>query len=313
MTSALPSQPLNVPGHRGATALRQLLRDESFVVAPGVHDLYSLRAIEQAGFRSAAISGAVLSHALLGMPDVGLVTLTESIEHCRRITRHARIPVTADADAGFGNALGVFETVRLFEEAGAAGVNIEDQIVPRRWGSRSAKEVVTTAEMVSKIAAACAARRSGDFAIIVRTDALDCEPPDAVIARAKAYEAAGADLLLPIAPKGADDVARLVNALRIPVTINVGTGLIPAPSSGNLTIRKLRELGVRRVSLPQLLPAAANHAMAAALSCLRDGEGEGLPEAGLMPPHEIRAMMNDAQWLEFEEQLMTRGSAPPPF
>jgi 2-methylisocitrate lyase-like PEP mutase family enzyme len=302
----LPTAPLQSPGHQGAIALRKLLRDDSFIIAPGVHDLYSLRAIEQAGFHSAAISGAVLSHSLLGMPDIGLVTLTDSIEHCRRITRYARIPVTADADAGFGNALGVFETVRLFEEAGAAGINIEDQVVPRRWGSARAKEVVSIAEMVSKIASACAARRSADFVIIVRTDAFDCEPSEQVIARARAYEAAGADLLLPIAPRGKTDVARLVSALRIPITVNVATGLAPSPSSGNLSIKQLREVGVRRVSLPQLLPAAATHAMTQALRSLMDNSGE-FPRQdaiSLMQTSDLKAMMGDVQWIELEERLI---------
>ncbi len=132
MNALSTNMPQRLALGQGPAALRTLLREQPFVIAPGVHDLYSLRVVEEGGFDSAAISGAVLSHVLLGMPDVGLVTLTEAVEHCRRIVRAASIPVTADADAGYGNALGVYHTVQLFEEAGAAGINLEELVEKNR-------------------------------------------------------------------------------------------------------------------------------------------------------------------------------------
>lgn len=293
------------PPRPAKKTLRQLLAQDPFVIAPGVYDLFGLRAIEQAGYASAAISGAVLSHLLLGLPDVGVLGLAESVEHCRRLTRRAAIPISADADAGYGNALGVFHTVELFEEAGAAGVNIEDQVVPRRFGSGSGKEVVSTEEMVGKIEAACLARRSDDFAIIVRTDAFACEPTDAVLRRARAYEAAGADLLMPVAPKDADDVARIVEALRVPVSINMATGLAPSPSSAGLTMAQLRALGVRRVSLPNLLPALSAGAMEAGLRQLR-GQAEGQAQAEPPAPSlaRLKALMQDQDWIALENRLL---------
>ncbi|MGT2489453.1 isocitrate lyase/PEP mutase family protein [Cupriavidus basilensis] len=128
-------------------------------MAPAVHDIFSLRLVEQAGYQSACISGAMLSCSLLGVPDIGLLTLTECVEHCRRLTRVSSIPITADADAGYGNPRGVHYAVELFEEAGAAGLNIEDQVVPRRWASPGGKEVVPVGEMIAKIDAAQRARR----------------------------------------------------------------------------------------------------------------------------------------------------------
>jgi len=250
-------------------ALRRQLQEESFIIAPAVHDVFSLRLVERAGYRSTCISGAMLAMALLGQPDIGLLGLAESVEHCRRLVRVAGIPITADADAGYGNARGVFHTVEMFEEAGAAGVNLEDQIVPRRHGAGAGKEVVSVAEMCGKIRAACRARRDGNFLVIVRTDACAVEPMGDVAARVLAYEEAGADLILPMAPRGEGEIDGLVRALRIPVTISAGTGLAPAASAGRVPLARLRELGVRRVSLTILLPGAATAGMDEALQALR--------------------------------------------
>ncbi|MBF5007101.1 isocitrate lyase/PEP mutase family protein [Diaphorobacter caeni] len=289
----------------GPAALRQVWREHPFVIAPGVHDLFSLRIVESAGFSSAAISGAVLSQALLGMPDVGLLTLTEAVEHCRRLTRMASIPVTADADAGYGNPLGVYHTVQMFEEAGAAGINLEDQVVPRRFGAGSGKEVVPEVEMVAKIRAACTARRSSDFALIVRTDAFACEDQGSVVRRCRAYQDAGADVVMPIAPKSEADIEELVRVLDVPVSLNVGTGLAPARSAGMVPVPRLRELGVRRVSLPSILPVAAAAAMANALGRLQVSL-DGKPVATEPEPLELAQIMGDAEWLALESQLLNK-------
>ena len=299
-------------GHAPA-ALRKLLRERPFVIAPGVHDLYSLRVVEQAGFGSAAISGAVLSHVLLGMPDVGLVTLTEAVEHCRRIVRAASIPVTADADAGYGNAFGVYHTVQLFEEAGAAGINLEDQLVPRRWGAEPGKEVVCEHEMVAKIAAACRARRNPDFTLIVRTDAFACESTESVVRRCRAYQDAGADMIMPIGPRGEADVEAVVQALDVPVSLNAGTGLTTAASAGHVSVQRLQALGVRRVSLPGLLPASAASAMADALRQFQDRlAGQQPTDAVPEQASALPALMGDAMWLKLESRLLQlTGSGPP--
>ena len=305
MNALSTNMPQRLALGQGPAALRTLLREQPFVIAPGVHDLYSLRVVEQGGFDSAAISGAVLSHVLLGMPDVGLVTLTEAVEHCRRIVRAASIPVTADADAGYGNALGVYHTVQLFEEAGAAGINLEDQVVPRRWGAEPGKEVVPEAEMVAKIAAACRARRNPAFTLIVRTDAFACESTASVVRRCRAYQDAGADLIMPIGPRGEADVEAVVQALDVPVSLNVGTGLATAASAGHVSVQRLRALGVRRVSLPGLLPAAAAGAMADALRQFQARlAGEQTTGAAPVQAAALPALMGDATWLALESRLL---------
>ena len=305
MNALSTNMPQRLALGQGPAALRTLLREQPFVIAPGVHDLYSLRVVEQGGFDSAAISGAVLSHVLLGMPDVGLVTLTEAVEHCRRIVRAASIPVTADADAGYGNALGVYHTVQLFEEAGAAVINLEDQVVPRRWGAEPGKEVVPEAEMMAKIAAACRARRNPDFTLIVRTDAFACESTASVVRRCRAYQDAGADLIMPIGPRGEADVEAVVQALDVPVSLNLGTGLATAASAGHVSVQRLRALGVRRVSLPGLLPAAAAGAMADALRQFQARlAGEQTTGAAPVQAAALPALMGDATWLALESRLL---------
>lgn len=293
-------------------ALRRLLAETPFVVAPAVHDMFSLRLAEQAGFESACISGAMLSYSLLGVPDIGLLTLTECVEHCRRLTRHARIPITADGDAGYGNPRGVHHTVELFEDAGAAGLNIEDQVVPRRWGSTRRKEVVPVGEMVAKLAAAVRARVDDNFMIIARTDAFGVEPIEQIIARARAYQDAGADMLLPIGPVGAAceaEVEALVRALQIPVTLSAGTGLQPAASAGNITLERMREIGVRRASLTTLLPLAAMHGMGQALGTLQ-GALQPAPASTVESPaatQTIDALFDTTGQIAFEEALLEFG------
>jgi len=283
-------------------ALRRLLAEQSFIVSPAVHDVFSLRLVEQAGYASACISGAMLSHGLLGIADIGLLTLTECVEHCRRLTRAARIPITADADAGYGNARGAHYAVELFEEAGAAGINLEDQVVPRRAGA-AGKEVIGTAEMAGKLAAARRARRDPDFLIIARTDAFAVEDTDAVIARARAYEEAGADMLLAMAPPGEAAIARLVQALRIPVTLSAGTGLGGAASAAGLTLAQIARLGVRRVSLTTLLPGGAVAGMRAALQALRSDD-PAAGEAAARGAQAIGALFDAPAQHAFEAELL---------
>ncbi len=132
----------------GAKKFRALLESGEFIVSPGVYDGYSIRLVEAAGFKTACTSGAAVSNALLGIADIGVMGLTENVNHCRNLARSVSIPLTADVDNGYGNPVNVFHTVRMFEEAGVAGVNIEDQVSPKRCGHMPGKDVVSTAEMV---------------------------------------------------------------------------------------------------------------------------------------------------------------------
>ena len=262
---------------RKTTLYRELLNSGAFIVAPGVYDGYSLRLVERAGYKTAATSGAALSNALLGIADIGMMGLRENVDHCRNLARCVDIPLTADADNGYGNPINVHHTVRLFEEAGVAGINIEDQLAPKRCGHMPGKEVVSVAEMVKKIEAACLARRDDDFVIIARTDALAIEGIDGALIRARAYASAGADMIFPDAVRSEEHVGRIVDAARVPVTINMGFGIRVRPTTPLIPIPRLKALGVRRISLPRMLPAAAIQAMTTALEVMRQVIETGEP------------------------------------
>jgi len=291
-----------------SSKLRELLRNEAFIVSPGVFEGYSIRLVEAAGYKTACTSGAAVSNSLLGIADIGVMDLTTNVTHCRNLARSVSIPLTADADTGYGNPVNVFHTVRMFEEAGVAGLNIEDQVSPKRCGHMPGKDVVSVAEMVKKVEAACLARRDDDFVIIARTDAIAVEGIEGAIRRAKAYAAAGADMIFPDAVRTEDDVARIVDAAGIPVTINLGFGIRRRPTTPQFSLASLKALGVRRVSLPRMLPAAAIHAMQQALSIMKGvmdgGEPVDRPDL-LVGIEDIMQLMDYEQMRALETRLTT--------
>lgn len=256
---------------------RELLNNEPFIVSPGVYDGYSIRLVEAAGFKTACTSGAAVSNALLGIPDIGVLGMAENVAHCRYLARSVSIPMTADADTGYGNPVNVFHTVRMFEEAGVAGINIEDQVSPKRCGHMPGKDVVEEIEMVKKIEAACLARRDDDFVIIARTDSIAVEGMEGAIRRAKAYARAGADMLFPDAVRTEDDIKRIVDEAGIPVTINMGFGIRSRPTTPLIPLPRLKAIGVKRISLPRMLPAAAIHGMQQALATMNEVIATGVP------------------------------------
>jgi len=260
-----------------AQQFRRLLTSDAFIVSPGVYDGYSIRLVEAAGFSCASTSGAAISNALLGVPDAGVMGLSENVNHCRHLARSVSIPLTADADTGYGNPMNVHYTVQQFEEAGVAGVNIEDQVSPKRCGHMPGKDVVPAGEMVRKIEAACLARKDDAFAIVARTDAIAVEGIEGAVKRAKAYAKAGADMIFPDAVKSEEDIARIVDAAGIPVTINMGFGIRSRPTTPLIPIPRLKALGVRRISLPRMLPAASIRAMQIALQLMRQSVETGVP------------------------------------
>lgn len=260
-----------------AQTFRKLLNSDEFIVSPGVYEGYSARLVEAAGFKTACTSGAAVSNAMLGVADIGVMGLTENVNHCRHLARSIAIPLTADADTGYGNPVNVHYTVQMFEEAGVAGINLEDQVSPKRCGHMPGKEVIPVAEMVKKIEAACLARKDDAFAIIARTDALAIEGIDGAARRARAYAEAGADMIFPDAVRTEDDIKRIVDAACVPVTINMGFGIRSRPTTPLISIPRLKALGVRRISLPRMLPAAAIKGMGQALELMKQVIATGEP------------------------------------
>ncbi|CAB3697423.1 MULTISPECIES: isocitrate lyase/PEP mutase family protein [Achromobacter] len=295
---------MNNPRHQ----FRQLLKNEPFIVSPGVYDGYSIRLVEAAGFKTACTSGAAVSNALLGIADIGVMGLSENVTHCRHLARSVSIPLTADADTGYGNPVNVYHTVQMFEEAGVAGINLEDQVSPKRCGHMPGKDVVSEAEMVKKIEAACLARRDDDFVIIARTDSLAIEGIEGAVKRARAYAKAGADMLFPDAVRTEDDIKRLVDAAGIPVSINMGFGIRNRPTTPLIPLPRLKEIGVKRISLPRMLPAAAIYGMRQALQVMQgviaSGEPADRPDL-LVGIEDIMQLMGYEQMRAMEKRLTT--------
>ncbi|MEQ9259654.1 MAG: isocitrate lyase/PEP mutase family protein [Roseovarius sp.] len=249
--------------------MRELIAAEEMIVSPGVYDGYSVRVVEKMGFKTACTTGAGLSNSRLGVPDVGIMGLTDNVEACRMIARSVSIPVMADADTGYGNPVTVLHTVERFEEAGVAGINIEDQVSPKRCGHMAGKDVIDMREMARKIEAACTARKDDDFVVLARTDALAVEGLDGAIRRARLYAKAGADMIFADAVSSEEEISALVEAVPVPVSVNMGFGLRTRPTTPLIPITRLAEIGVKRVTLPRLLPAAALSAMEGALALLK--------------------------------------------
>lgn len=266
-----------------AARMRQLLREARPLVSPGVYDGYSVRLAEAMGFRTAATTGAGLSNALLAQPDIGILSLLENAAACRNLARAVSIPLMADADTGYGNAVTVYHSVQYFEEAGVVGINLEDQVWPKRCGHMRGKDVIDAREMCRKIEAAVKAKKDPDFIINARTDAIAVEGIDGAIRRLKAYAAAGADMVYPDAVRDEDDIKRVMDALPdIPVNINMGFGIRSRPTTPLVPLKRLKALGVARVSCPRMLTAAAIMGMRKALEqmkqCMETGESADRPD-----------------------------------
>lgn len=249
---------------RPTTALRRLLEGEGLVLAPGVYDGLSARLARAAGFAAAYATGGGVARSM-GYPDLGLLSLTEVTDRLALIVEHAGVPVIADADTGYGNALNVRRTVREFERAGVAALHLEDQAFPKRCGHYDDKAVISTAEMAQKLRAARDAAQDPDLVIIARTDAIAVEGLDAAIDRARAYSAAGADVLFVEAPVSEAQIETIARSLPGPTLINMFEGgktpLVPLP--------RLEAFGYRIVIVPSDLQRAAIRAMQEVLAVLR--------------------------------------------
>ena len=207
-----------VPNSPAAT-LRRRLAAPPIVIAPGVYDALTASLATSAGFEALYLSGAAIAYTRLGRPDIGLVSMAEVADSLAHVCERVATPVIVDADTGYGNALNVQRTVQLFERAGAAGIQLEDQTFPKRCGHLSDKGLVSTSEMVGKIRAAVDARRNADTVIIARTDAVAVEGFDAAVERATRYGEAGADVLFVEAPRSRDQLAAVVDALAGPAPL----------------------------------------------------------------------------------------------
>jgi 2-methylisocitrate lyase-like PEP mutase family enzyme len=217
---------------------RELLKAPGVIRSLGAHDVFTARLIEAAGLETVFIGGFGTSASMLGLPDVGFLTLTEMAEAVRRMAMRVSIPVLADGDTGHGDLHNVARTVREFERAGAAGVLLEDQVTPKRCGHFQGKQVIPTSEMVLKFRAALDARRDAHFTIIARTDARAVEGIDAAIERANRYGETGADVCFIEAPESLEELVRIPREVKFPLLVNMLSGgvtpILPADELGKM-------------------------------------------------------------------------------
>ena len=231
-----------------AARMRDLLRRDGMVVAPGAYDCITARLIERAGFDAVYMTGAGTA-ATLGYPDFGLVTMSEMVGNAGRIAAAVGVPVIADADTGYGNELNVVRTVREYERAGAAGIHIEDQGFPKKCGHLDDKEIVPREDWLAKLRAAVAAKRDPAFLVIARTDARAVLGFDEAIARGNAALEAGADMVFLEAPQTIDEVAAVPRLVRGPCLLNVVKG----GKTPDLDLAEAARMGYKLAIVPGLL------------------------------------------------------------
>ncbi|MCL4215799.1 MAG: methylisocitrate lyase [Candidatus Hydrogenedentes bacterium] len=266
---------MSLPAER-ADRLRQLLAAKT-VALPGAINALSARLIERVGFEALYVSGAVLSNSVGGMPDVGLMTLTELASHCAYIARATDLPIVADADTGFGGPENAAHTVRVLEALGVCGIHIEDQEFPKRCGHLAGKQLVDAAEFCEKIAAAAEAKSSPDFLLIARTDAYGVSGYDEAVDRAHRYLEAGADAIFPEALESVEELKRFAADVDTLLLANM-TEFGKTPY---LTVDGFADLGYNMVIFPVTLQRVAMKAMEDALILLHE-QGTQYPSISRM-------------------------------
>jgi methylisocitrate lyase len=290
------------PGKR----LRELLARPQILVVPGAFDALSAKLAERAGFEAVYMTGAGTVNAVAGLPDIGLLSLTEVASNAGYIANAVRIPVFADADTGYGNALNVMRTVRTYEQAGLAGLHIEDQVSPKRSGHVAGKECVPLDEMVGKIRAAAAARSDPDFVIIARTDSKAPLGFDEAVKRGRAYAAAGADIVFPEALQTKEEFAAYAREIRAPLLANM-TEFGKTPY---LTAKEFEELGYRIVIYAVSAMRVALKAMQAFYADLRrNGTQTGWLDR-MMTRAELYDLVEYPRYTEYEREFLGDANDP---
>lgn len=229
-----------------AAILRQLLSEKEILVAPGAHDVLTAKIIAKTGFKAVYFTGYGQAASHLGSPDVGLLTMTEMVARVRNFVAAVDVPVIADGDTGFGNVVNVMRTVREYEAAGAAAIQLEDQVAPKKCGHMTGRQVVPMEEMVGKIKAAVDAREDKDFVIIARTDSRTTMGIEEAIRRGKAYEAAGADVLFIESPESVEEMKLITASFKVPVLAN----MVEGGRTPNLPVKELQAIGYGLVIFP---------------------------------------------------------------
>lgn len=280
------------------TTLNDLISSPELTVAPGIFDMMSLLVADGKGFPALFLSGYWGMASQLGLPDAGIATYSDFIEQIRKICAVAKTPLIADADTGFGGLLNLDHTVRGYEGAGVAAIQLEDQVSPKRCGHQPGKQVVSTSEMVTRIKVAIDARKTDDFLVLARTDALAIEGVDRAIERGQAYHEAGADVVFIETPSTVDEMRRICAEVPGPHMINMAHGgrtpILPA--------RQLQDIGYSLAIVPSAPPLAALAAMNRAYDMIKKGHLNCETEQDLYDFHEFCDLIGFPKVRAFEQK-----------
>ena len=284
-----------------ASELRQLLARDPFVIAPGAYDGLTARLVELAGFSAVYATGAGISNSQLALADVGLLTMSEMLDQVRKMTGAVHIPVVCDIDTGYGNAVNLYRTVQEFIRAGAAAVQIEDQVIPKKCGHFDGKQLIPFDESVQKIRAAVEARGQHELVIIARTDAIAVAGVNEALKRARAYHDAGADALFVEAPRTRDElveIGRSLPGVKIANIVEGGrTPIVPATT--------LRDMGFKLALYANLVLRSSVKAIQASLEHLRT-HGDTNAIVDRMITMEERAHLTQKAFLDSLEKRFTQ-------
>ena len=279
--------------------MRELIARHSYTMAPGAYDTLTARLVQQAGFEAVYLTGGGYSRAN-GYPDLGLLTLSENVRFIGLTVEAVDIPVIADADTGYGNAINVIRTVREYEKSGVAAFHIEDQVSPKKCGHYEGKEMISLSEMVGKIHAAVDTRQDSDLVIIARSDARAVEGLQASIDRVNAYLQAGADVGFVEAPQNVEELRIVGRRVRGPALVNVFEGgktpMVPAS--------ELEAMGFRLGIYPSQTHRAAIRAAQKVLVALKEDGDTSRIEADLATFQEREDAVGTARWRALEEKYM---------
>lgn len=276
------------------------------IMIPGAFNALTAKLVERLGFPAVYLSGGALSAGWAGLPDIGLLTQTEFAEQAAVLARATTLPVLCDADTGFGEAVNVERTVRLYEEAGVAGLHLEDQVLPKRCGHLTGKGLVDAATMAAKIRAAVAARRDPDFVIVARTDARSVEGFDSAVRRAHAYLAAGADMIFPEAMESAEEFARFAREVPAPLLAN----MTEFGRSPLIPFDELAAMGFRAAIYPLTAFRAAMRAAEETLKALRE-HGTQRDQVGRMQTRaELYDLLGYSDWERRDRDYFEAGRHP---
>ena len=284
-----------------AAKIREFLKEKEVLVTPAVYDGLSAKIAESVGFKALHISGYAVA-ASLGFPDMGLVTLSEMVTRAGYICNAVELPVTVDVDSGHGNALNVVRTVREFEAAGVAGIQIEDQVSPKRCASLPGKQVVSIEEMVLKIKAACDARKNKDTLIIARTDAMQTDGIEEAIKRGNAYREAGADVVLVIGGKTREEMIAIVKGISAPLKmLQSESGLLYK----FLPIEELQQIGFKMVTFSLSTLLASAFGIKSVLEEIINKRTSVGYLNNMYPWSDMNRLLGFDEWTEIEQKFVT--------